>query len=430
MTDRNANRPGYKKTRVGWIPENWDILHLEEISDVNKENLSSSTPEVYSFTYINLSDVNRGKINISSKKIDFSKAPSRARRIVHEGDILLSTVRPNLKGFGYIDFSPKDIICSTGFAVLTPKNRINGNYLYQYVFSEKAEKYFYACVVGSNYPALNNSDIQNMRIPVPTLAEQKKIAEILSTWDWAIEQTRALIAAKRRLKMGLMQQLLTGRMRFPGFGPVVEKAGELPGGWEEKRINQIGKVVSGGTPATNDERNWAGNIAWVTPNEVTQIKGPYIDSTERTLTELGLKNSSAQMLPPNSIIVCTRATIGDCVINTIPIATNQGFKSVSPNTQFEEKYIYYSIIFNKKKLLRLGAGSTFLEVSRRDFEKMQFLVPLKTTEQIRISDLLIGIDKQILLLEKVIRIYFRQKNGLMQKLLSGEIRTNNKSKGV
>jgi len=220
----------------------------------------------------------------------------------------------------------------------------------------------------------------------------------------------------------LMQQLLTGRMRFPGFGAQVEKAGELPEGWEEKRINQIGKVVSGGTPASDDERYWGGNIAWVTPNEVTQIKRPYIGSTKRTLTKLGLKNSSAHLLPPNSIIVCTRATIGDCVINTIPMATNQGFKNIKPNSQHDEKYIYYSIIFNKKKLLRLGAGSTFLEVSRRDFEKMQLLGPIKLTEQIKISELLLEIDNHILLLDKRIEYYLQQKNGLMQKLFNGEIR--------
>jgi len=248
MTDRNAKRPGYKKTRVGWIPEEWDITHLEEISEINKENLPSSIPDDYSFTYINLGDVDSGIISISSDQITFSTAPSRARRIIHKGDILLSTVSPYLKGFAYIDFLPKDIICSTGFAVITPKYDIDGKFLYQYIFSEKAERYFNACVVGSNYPALNNSDVEKMSIPLPQLSEQKKIAEILSTWDRAIEQTRKLIDAKQRLKKGLMQQLLTGRMRFPGFGAPAEKAGELPEGWEEKRLHQLVKLNYGKSP--------------------------------------------------------------------------------------------------------------------------------------------------------------------------------------
>jgi type I restriction enzyme S subunit len=398
MTDRNANRPGYKKTKVGWIPEEWEVIHLDDISKINKNNLSSSTPNDYSFTYINLGDVNSGSIEISSDQITYADAPSRARRIIHKGDILLSTVRPYLKGFAYIDFLPNDVICSTGFAVITPNNSIDGYFLYQYTFSEQAERYFNACVVGSNYPALNNSDIENMRIPLPPYTEQKKIAEILSTWDRAIEQTRQLIDAKQRLKKGLMQQLLTGRMRFPDFGAPTEKAGELPEGWEEKRLHHLVKLNYGKSP--KDILDDKGNIPVVGTSEEIR-KG------NKSLTKL------------DTIIIGRKGSIDNVSYFNKPVWTIDTAFYTTDYDGIQPRFLFYLLDFTHLEKYNESTGVPSLSISV--LNKIQLRIP-HVIEQQRIVDLISIIDKEIVDFTKYISLLLLLKGELMNKLLSGEER--------
>lgn len=121
MTAPNENRPGYKKTQAGWIPEEWTISDLGNVAKINCASLDEQTDPDYRFYYIDLSSVKEGAIELPQENTRFSEAPCRARRVVKNGDVLLATVRPNLRGFGYIDFDAVDLICSTGFQSWRPK---------------------------------------------------------------------------------------------------------------------------------------------------------------------------------------------------------------------------------------------------------------------------------------------------------------------
>ena len=142
MNKRNENRLGYKKTKVGWIPEEWECIKLMEIANINPESITDKTYKDYAFYYIDLSAVNEGKIEFPTNKIIFSRAPSRARRIVKKDDILLATVRPNLKGFAYISFEVNNLICSTGYAVIRSKKGVASLYIYYDLFSHKTDRIF------------------------------------------------------------------------------------------------------------------------------------------------------------------------------------------------------------------------------------------------------------------------------------------------
>ena len=198
--------------------------------------------------------------------------------------------------------------------------------------------------------------------------------------------------------------------------------GLIPEDWEVKRLGEVGEVFSGGTPNTEIQEYWNGYIDWCTPTDITSLNGAiYIERTALKITDLGLKCSSAVLLPPNSIIVCTRATIGNAAISLHQITTNQGFKNVVPSKSIDTLFLYYTIVNNKIRLIRLGNGSTFLEVSKSDFENLTIPVP-PLSEQQRIVSILslwdTAIEKQIALIEK----FTLRKRGLMQQLLTGKKR--------
>ena len=186
---------------------------LSELVNIDKKSLGKNTPENYEFEYISLSDVSTGTISKSLERHVFSSAPSRARRIVKENDLLLATVRPNLKGFAKARKEHDGFVASTGFAVLSAKKDVSSDYVYHYLFSHHLTGQINALVVGSNYPAINSSDVGSLKILCPPLEEQQKIATVLTNADKEIELLEQQLADLQQEKKALMQVLLTGKKR-------------------------------------------------------------------------------------------------------------------------------------------------------------------------------------------------------------------------
>lgn len=177
----------------------------------------------------------------------------------------------------------------------------------------------------------------------------------------------------------------------------------------------MGRCVSGGTPDTTKPEYWGGDYSWCTPTDVTRCK-TYIHETDRQITELGLKSSSASLLPPNSLVVCTRATVGECALTAVPLATNQGFKSIVFKSEYEPFFVQQSLVIHKNRLQRLANGSTFLEVSKREFCRVELPLP-DLSEQKGIAEVLGAADREILSLEKKLVALSELKRGLIQRLI-------------
>ena len=201
------------KKRLKGFSGKWETVSLHNIADIDKQSLGKNTPDDFSFRYISLSDVVSKRISNDLETIVFSKSPSRARRILNENDILMATVRPNLQAFVYVDIKHADCIASTGFAVLSIRKNHSAYYLYQYLFSHHIKAQIDALVVGTNYPAINSSDVSELAIHLPPTSEQTAIAAILSDADREIELQQQKLATLRQEKFALMQQLLTGKRR-------------------------------------------------------------------------------------------------------------------------------------------------------------------------------------------------------------------------
>jgi type I restriction enzyme S subunit len=133
--------------------------------------------------------------------------------------------------------------------------------------------------------------------------------------------------------------------------------------WKTKTLGDVCDVINGGTPKTGVREYWGGKNLWITPAEMGKRSSPYVNDTERKITDLGLRDSSARMLPPNSVILSSRAPIGHLVINTDLMATNQGCKGLVPGGALQHKFLYYYLTSIVDLLNSLGTGTTFKELS-------------------------------------------------------------------
>jgi type I restriction enzyme S subunit len=195
--------------------EGWKEVQLDSVADIDNDNLSSSSDPNFTFQYISLEDVDNGLLKGTTEMM-FKDAPSRARRRVKQGDVLISTVRPNLKSHLIIKENLKNYICSTGFSLIRcDKGKLTPGYLFNHLFASFINQQIDSVISGSNYPAINTSHVKSLKIPIPTrIKEQEEIAAILSDMDSEIEQLETQLTKYRKLKIGMMQELLTGKKRL------------------------------------------------------------------------------------------------------------------------------------------------------------------------------------------------------------------------
>jgi type I restriction enzyme S subunit len=197
----------------------------------------------------------------------------------------------------------------------------------------------------------------------------------------------------------------------------------LPPDWEKVIIDSLGIIYSGGTPSRDQPSFWNGTIPWVTPGEITSLKGKYLTQTQECITEAGLSSSSAQLMPPGTVLVTTRATIGLVAISKIKISTNQGFKSIVPNQSTDSEFYYYLLNQVKSEMTRLASGSTFDEISRKDFASIAIPRP-SVKEQRSIAHILDTIDEAIATTTAHIDKLKLAKIGLLHDLLTRGIDDN------
>jgi type I restriction enzyme S subunit len=165
------------------------------------------------------------------------------------------------------------------------------------------------------------------------------------------------------------------RLRFPGHEqtPIVDG---LPEGWEIIKIEEAFDILGGGTPSTAEKKYWEdGNINWVTPSDITAAAGMFIHATPSKITKSGLEASSAKLFPPYSVMMTSRATIGEIGINLQPAATNQGFITCLPNDYFPFTYIAEWLIYQKAMIDSYASGATFKEISKSVFKKVEIVRP-------------------------------------------------------
>lgn len=253
-------------------------------------------------------------------------------------------------------------------------------------------------------------EFMGIKVKVPSIFEQEKIANLIRNFNNAIALQEQELAILEQSKQGFLQKIFpkegesVPEVRFPGF---TDK-------WKAYKLKQVAEIIGGGTPKSDVKEYWNGDIDWYSPSEIG--KEVYTFGSKRKITSLGLKKSSAKLLPPNRTILFTsRAGIGDMAILKSEGATNQGFQSLVVDNK-HDTYFVYSMGFKIKKLaLKYSSGSTFLEISGKTLGELKFYLPSKE-EQTKIGNFFKQLDETISLHQQELDLLKETKKGFLQKM--------------
>lgn len=314
---------------------------------INADVLPESTTPESEFRYVDIATVGRGYLKEEPQALSFEQAPSRARRILRPGDILVSTVRTYLRSVMRIPEGETGLIGSTGFAVLTAPSDLTSRYLGWYVQSEPFIEDVVARSVGVSYPAISPSELARMPVPSPDPPAQRAIADFLDTETARID---ALIDKKRRLadvvqersqhRLSMLARTGTDRGQTKDTGH--DWLGAIPSHWEIARLVFEARLESGHTPSRTRPELWKNcDTPWVTLNDVGYLSGvEFVEKTTNLISAEGLAASSARVLPKGTVILSRDATIGRTGTLAEPMATSQHFVNWICGERLHPRYLW------------------------------------------------------------------------------------------
>ncbi len=391
----------------------WKEVKLSEVSSKIMYGMNAAAiPFDGKHKYIRITDIDERTKQYSPSPITSPAGKIEEKYKVNSGDILFARTGASA-GKSYIYNENDGNLYFAGFLIRFSITAANSKFIFYTTLLPKYRSWVAAVSVRSGQPGINAEEYASLNISLPGAQEQSRIVQVLETWDKAIELLGKKIKTKKQIKRGLMQELLTGEKRVPGFKAT----------WKDVRLGQICEIISGGTPSTQNPNYWNGDIEWITPTEITKLKGRYLNTSMRKITELGLRNSSATLVRENSLILCSRASVGLCAINQRQVTTNQGFKNIVPHPdQLDVHFIYYWALMNQEYFYNIASGSTFMEFSKKDLSKAKINLP-SLPEQTAIAKILTTADDEIEALGKKKLLLEDQKTFLLNNLVTGKIRT-------
>ncbi|WP_031435376.1 restriction endonuclease subunit S [Methylomarinum vadi] len=408
---------GYKQTEVGLIPEDWEIKLLHEFAVIKTgpfgtllkaSEYSASDDGV---PLISVGEIREGFLGITEETPRVSELIVKRlpQFVLKCGDIVFGR-KGGVDRSAVIQQKEDGWFLGSDGINVRIANSCYDKYLGFQFQSSRIKGWLLQHAIGTTMPSLNQNILRNVIVPIPpTLTEQEAIAEALSDVDALLESLEQLIAKKRLIKQGAMQELLTGKKRLPGFS----------GEWEVKRLGDVlDKIVGGGTPSRSNPKYWGNQIPWATVKDFASFH-PY--HTQENISSEGLINSSSNLIPKGTLITSTRMALGKAIIYEVDVAINQDLKALFTKRYVNIKFLYYWFELNALKIDELGSGSTVKGISLPDLKAMEFYLPLQE-EQAAIAKVLSDMAAEIAALESKLAKARQLKQGMMQELLSGRIR--------
>lgn len=414
---RGAIPDGYKKTKVGIVPKEWTEHTLSEFFDFKnglnkeKEAFGKGTP-IVNYTDVwgkrgLLKENIKGKVLLPKNEIDLYK--------VEEGDVFFTRTSETIEeiGLSSVLLEPINDCVFSGFVLRARPKKAGIVKEYNiYCYSSAIMRHEITRKSSMTTRALTNGTLLGeVNINLPNQKEQEKIAEILQEQDRLIELKEKLTEEKKKQKQYLMEVLLTGKVRLPGFTDE----------WVVIPLGQVSDMSSGGTPLTSKQEYFGNDHIWVSIADMSS-SGKYIFDSKIKLSNLGLNNCSARLFKKGTVLFAMYASIGECVIAGEECCTSQAILGIIPNTEkLNNEFLYYSLIQKKTSIIAMQQASSQPNLNKGLVQSIQIELPPRL-EQIAIVNVLSKADDELDLLQKELEEQKRKKQSLMQLLLTGIVR--------
>lgn len=377
--------------------DTWQEVKLGDCAVLGRDVVSPD--EMGETPYIGLEHIGENSLALLGHGMatDVTSAKMRFKK----GDILFGKLRPYLRK---IIQAPFDGICSTDIWVLRPTKSLDSDFLFHLVASKKVVDEATRSSEGTKMPRAKWGFLSQMRHVIPSFSEQRKIAEVLKTWDEEIEAIDALQVAWTSQKQGLMQALLTGKYRFVKF--------KDQSSWIKTCLGNLANISMGVSPKSE---------SYNTEN----IGLPLIQGNADILNGFSMPrlhtSKSTKICQPGDILLSVRAPVGTVAISMHEACVGRGMAIIKAKSKVDQNWLRQLLVFNKTNWKRVAQGSTFSAINFSDIDKFNLVAPT-FPEQLKISSCLQTWDEAIEKLHALRIAKINQKRGLMQKLLTGKIR--------
>lgn len=374
--------------------------------------------------YVDVSAVSRERLAITAAEhVPANQASSRARKIVKTGDTLFATIRPGLARIAQVPSDLDGEIASTAFCVLRPNRAlVHPDFLFFAVANRPFVERVADLETGASYPAVRDSDVLDQMIPLPPLTVQGDIAATMNCVRKALLLEDGLAAESEILKRAAMRELFTRGLRSEPQKDT--EVGLAPASWEVRRLEDDHDIAGGGTPLRSVDDYWTGGtIPWV---KTAEVNYSVIHSTEEHITQAGLDNSSAKLLPPGTLLIAMfgqGVTRGRVAILGIEATCNQACAAVRPrNDRVDTRFLYHLLTSKYEELRQLAHGGQQQNLNIDIVRNFQVAVPPTRDEQQEIVAILDGIDGKIDIHRRKKAVLEELFKSLLHKLMTGEIR--------
>ena len=393
----------------------FSFMELREYCKYRNERINSS--ELDTSNYISTENILPNKGGIANA----TSIPSGNVVRYDKGNILISNIRPYFKKIWLADKSGG---CSADVLCIKAKDNISSKYLYYLLSQQSFFDYVMAGAKGCKMPRGDKSHIMDWEVNVPSITEQKRIADFLSSLDDKIELNRRINDNLEQQAQALFKSWFVDFEPFKDGEFVDSELGMIPKGWRVVCLDEICDVVGGGTPSKSNPKYYCNNgISWITPKDLSITHAKFTSKGEIDITDNGYSNSSAKLMPCGSVLFSSRAPIGYISIATRNLCTNQGFKSLVPKIA-GTCFLYLYLKENTNAIESQASGSTFKEASGSLIKAQKAIIPNDLQILNKFEETSNSIFESQKNLENQICLLQTLRDSLLPRIMSGELKIN------
>ncbi len=396
------------------LPSGWKVSRLDEVTKRGQysftggpfgSNLKAESYTSSGVRIIQLQNIGDGFFNDSYKiYTSVEKADELLSCNIYPGDIIVSKMGDPVARAAIIpNGETRYLMSSDGIRLEIDKKRFDTKFVLEAINSFEFRKKAIRHSVGSTRQRISLNDLRSLTVMSPPLPEQRKIAEILGTWDEAIRLTADLIAAKQQRKKGLMQRLLSGEVRFPGF------AGRP---WVNATLGDVAQIIMGQSPSSRNYNKEGRGLALIQGNA---------DIIDRRTTPRNFTTEITKESFPGDIILSVRAPVGETALSDHHACIGRGVCAIRAE-RINKRFLFQLLVSIEQTWQTYAQGSTFTAINSSDIKQLLLCIPSDTEEQRKIASILHACDHEIDLLQQKHAALQQQKKGLMQRLLTGQVR--------